>query len=324
MQRSVCNHVPLTRTFRLALIALFCGLSIDWTVSLCAASGFEGYIRAVGGRTGGAAGLLYTVGTNFLRVEMTDTNHPNAVDIFDLRSGQLTLVMPHNRSFMRFQPAAPGSAGLPPGIGPRTRPGRSPGGRAVRPPVPPVVGPTNLPGMPAMPAMPAPPEGLPAGIGPQAQPPAAPETASPPNLPAQPANAGMASPPAMPMVPPGGGLALQATGQRTNLLNCACERYEIKQRAETMEIWATDQLVPFQVYLPAQPPGFGPPLIEHQWSGLLTVRKLFPLRAVLKTDNGVERYRFEVQSITPGKLTEREALDFQPPEGYVEIQPSPF
>ncbi len=139
-----------------------------------------------------------------------------------------------------------------------------------------------------------------------------------------PGNAGMNSMPAMPMMPPGGGLELQATGEKTNLLGYTCNRYEIKQWGQTMEIWATDQLLPFQPYLSHEPPGIGLPSIERHWSELLAVRKLFPLRATLRFDNGPERYHFEVQSILPAKLTDKDAKLFQMPEGYVELQPRPF
>jgi hypothetical protein len=284
---------------------------------------FEGHIHAVEGRAG--VPLLYTVGTNYLRVEMTDTNFPNAIDVVDLKSGQITLIQPMNRTFVRFKPGAQntsglpsgfpaGPGGLPAGIGPRTEPG-NPTGPPAMPAPPPGIGPTNFPGMPAMPM---PPGGLPPGIGPQAQAPTA------PGAPAMPQSLGMGSMPAMPMLPPGGGLELKATGESTNLCGYTCERYEIKGRGETMEIWATDRLVPFQVYLPNQPPRFGPPMIEQQWSALLSAKKLFPLSAILRMGNGVERYRFEVQSITPGKLTKEEVRGFQPPEGYVEIPARPF
>jgi hypothetical protein len=57
---------------------------------------------------------------------------------------------------------------------------------------------------------------------------------------------------------------------------------------------------------------------------LLAAKKMFPLLATAKFDNGAERYRFEVQSILPQKLTDEDAKLFQPPAGYFEIQPLPF
>ena len=92
-----------------------------------------------------------------------------------------------------------------------------------------------------------------------------------------------------------------------------------------MEIWATDQLLPFQPYLEKQPHRFRPQMIEEQWGDLLKAKKLFPLLAVLKVGNGAERYRFEVQSVTPEKIKPgEEAQLFQPPPDYQEIQPLPF
>jgi len=119
-------------------------------------------------------------------------------------------------------------------------------------------------------------------------------------------------------------IELHDTGQKTNLLDFVCGQYEIKQRGETMEIWATDQLLPFQNYVRNQPHRFGPRMIEEQWAGLLTAKKLFPLLATLKFDNGAERFRFEVQSVTPQKLTDEDTKLFQPPTNYFEIQPLPF
>jgi hypothetical protein len=91
-----------------------------------------------------------------------------------------------------------------------------------------------------------------------------------------------------------------------------------------MEIWATDQLFPFQPYLQNQPHRFGPRMIEQQWPELVKAKKLFPLLATLKFDNGVERFRFEIQSVTPEKLTAGDKQLFQPPANYFEIQPLPF
>ena len=280
---------------------------MGWLATLAStAVAFEGRINAVMIQGNETNALLYTVGTTSLRVEMTATNSdksragwPNPVDILDRNSGTLTLLFPNNRSFVHLKPATdasvaatPGLPGvpMPPGIGPQSAPGASP--------------------MPAMPNMPA----LPPGIGPQTQ-----ATLGMPPMPSM---------PAMPMMPMMPGMMekmeLQATGQKTNLLGFACQQYVLKQRGETVEIWATDQLLPYQPYVQNQPHRFGPQRIEEQWPGMLTNRKLFPLLVSLRYDNGAERFRFEVQSVTPQKLTDEEAKLFQPPAGYLEIQPLPF
>jgi len=328
---------------------LVLGLTFLNALTAAGAPAFEGRISAVISRGSLPMALLYTVGTNCLRIEMTDTNSPNTVDLLDRNTGTMTLLFPQSHCFMRLKPAANASAappgfpampaGPPPGIGAQPQPGPAAGAPTMPSPppppappggLPPDIGPTNLPGapqMPSLPGMPNPPArpplpaGLPLGIGPQAQAPTAPGV---PALPNPPGNRGLASMPAMPMLPPGGGLTLQATGGTTNLLGYTCTRYEIKQWGQTMEIWATDQLLPFQGYLPTEPPRFGPPMIEEDWAGLLAARKLFPLLASLRMDNGVERYHFEVQSIQPARLMDKEAKAFQTPEDYVELQPRPF
>jgi hypothetical protein len=161
------------------------------------------------------------------------------------------------------------------------------------------MGPTNLPGAPNMPQMPPPPN-LPAGTGPGA-----------PTM-------------AMPVMPPMPmeQVELKAMNDTTNILGYSCAHYVIHQREETMEIWATDQLMPFQPWLRNQPHRFGPQMIEEQWSGLLKAKKLFPLLAILKFPNGVERLRFEVTTIQPEKV--RDNSLFQPPPDYQEIQSLPF
>ena len=116
----------------------------------------------------------------------------------------------------------------------------------------------------------------------------------------------------------------KATGDTTNLLGFACVRYELKQRGETLEVWATAQILPFQPYLRSQPSRFGARSMEEQWPGWLKDRKLFPLRVTLHYDNGVERYRFEVKSITAEKLSDLDGSLFQPPAGYREILQLPF
>ena len=132
--------------------------------------------------------------------------------------------------------------------------------------------------------------------------------------------------PAMPMMPmQREKVELTATGDQTNLLGYACARYELKQRGEVMEIWATDQLLPYQPWRQnQQPPRFGPQMLEEQWGELLAAKKLFPLLATLKRENGPERLRFEVKSVTPQKAQDQDGALFQPPADYHEVQPLPF
>jgi hypothetical protein len=286
---------------------------------------FEGRINAELTQGNQTSTLLYTAGTNFLRVEMTATNWPNPVDILDRNSGELTLLFPNNRCFVRLKLAVENSSTMPPdfpqmpgGVPPGVGPPSPPVGLPAMPnlPTPQGIGPKNLPGMPASPSMPAMPN-LPPGVGPQ----------SAPGAPAMPAVPGMSGGmPARPMMPPPmmQKMEIQDTGQKTNLLGFACEQYEIKQRGETMEIWATDRLFPFQPYVQNQPHRFGPRMIEQQWAELVKAKKLFPLLVTLKFENGMERFRFEVESVMPQKLTDEDAKLFQPPTNYFEIQPLPF
>ena len=234
------------------------------------ASAFEGRITAVTTQSGQTQTFLYTVGTHDLRIERTETNWPYARNLVNRESGALVLIFPHNRSFVRPPPPA-----------------------------------TNAPapGTPRISAMPLPPGGLPPGIGPQTRP----------------AN----SPAAMPMMHMERA-ELKATGEKTNLLGYLCTRYELKQRGEVMEIWATDQLLPYQAWQQNQPHRFGPRLIEEQWPELLKAKKLFPLLAILKFENGPERLRFEVKAITSEKVEDRDGQLFQPPPDYHEIEPLPF
>src|SRR3954465_14332464 len=91
--------------------AIFVGL-----VSVRAAVPFEGRIQATLTRGGETETLIYTVGTNFLRLELTDTNRPNPVDILDLNSGQLTLLFPNNRSFIHLKSITQDGSGAPRGF----------------------------------------------------------------------------------------------------------------------------------------------------------------------------------------------------------------
>jgi hypothetical protein len=132
--------------------------------------------------------------------------------------------------------------------------------------------------------------------------------------------------PAMPPMPPMPmeKLEFKATGETTNILGFTCIRYKLKQRGETMEVWATDKLLPFQPYVRNQSPRFGPRMIDEQWPKLLTERKLFPLLVSLHYDSGAERLRFEVKSVREEKIADPGDKLFQPPPDYHEIEPLPF
>jgi hypothetical protein len=269
---------------------------------------FVGRITATLAQGDQSLPLLFTVGTNAVRVEITDTSRPHPVNIRDRHSEALTLVFPHNRSFVRLAsatppPAQPGPAGLPSLPQPvSAAPGLPPGPPAP----PPVIGPTNLPGVPpvSLPTPPGAPAGLPPGIGPQ--PGAAP---------------GLAAMPMMPMMPPmmESPPELKATGQKTNLLGYLCEQFELSQHGRKLEIWATERLLPFPGYLRQQPPRFGPRMIEEQWAELLRARKLFPMRVSLDG-----RVLFAVSAVTPEPLKGDEPALFQPPADYHQLQPLPF
>jgi hypothetical protein len=283
--------------------------------SLRPAFAFEGRIQATLNRGGETEAWLYTVDPNFLRVELTDTNRPNPVDVLELKSGQLALVFPNNRSFIRLKsmgedraqalPGFPAVSGIPTGIGALAQ------SRSLPP-----ISPTNFAGSPAPSPLPQL-SNLPPGVGPQSAP-----GASGPG----PNSSGGAPAFSMPMMPRPlmEKVELTGTGAHTNLLGLACEKFQLKKRGEVMEIWATDALLPFQNYLRDQPHRFGPRMIEEQWGDLLKARKLFPLRAVLKFENGAERLRFEVKSVTPGRIEDKDGALFQPPPDYHELEPLPF
>lgn len=250
------------------------------------AFGFEGRITATLTRGGEAQNQAYIVGTNFLRIERLETNMPHACDIMNLQTGEITLLFPHNRSFVRFTPAPQNEA-------------------AGEFPVPP----SNVPDAGAFPQRQMPP-----GIGPQ--------PGGPAGIPNAPGAMPMMTP--MPMRPMEK-LELVQTNGTTNILGLTCSRYVLKDRAEVVEIWATEQLFPFHPYLGSQPHRRPSRMLEERWMGILAEKKLFPLRAVLRFENGPERLHFEVKSITPEKIKKEDESElFTPPAGYYEIDPLPF
>ena len=322
---------------------------------------FEGIIEAVLVRGDYRESCTYSVGSNMLRVARNETDHPYAVNLIERDTGRITLIFPHNLSFMRMEPPAMTSARpedfpgmptligeLPEGIGPQ----------ADSFDMPFTAMPSDLPGMPNMPAqmeagITIPPGGLPEGIGPQAGSCGIPHTAMPgiPNMPdatglsGMPSDmgAGMQAPGMMPepdgeragRVYEGRGqsarrrrsreLLFSETGETTNLLGYACTRCELRQHDRVMEIWATDQLVPFHPWLQDPPPRHpGPQVMEEHWGELLQARKLFPLRIEVRNEEGHSvPFEFKVLSITPRQFDPEEKR-FRPPPDYHELEPPPF
>lgn len=79
--------------------------ALSATLALCAttAFAFEGRITVAISSGGETQTLLYTVGTNNMRIECVDTNLPHARNIVGLDSGAVTILFPHNRSFVRLK-----------------------------------------------------------------------------------------------------------------------------------------------------------------------------------------------------------------------------
>jgi len=256
---------------------------------------FTGRIEASLIRGGETQMLIFTAGTNCLRIERAETDRPYACNLIDRTTGEVTLLYPQNRSFVRLSggggassPARPEMPTIPkilPEFGPQS----------VRPQMSPTpIVPTNLPSVVAPVTMPA----LPAMGGSIQTRPMMPLTSEP--------------------------LELTTAEDDTNLLGVACHHYELKQRGEIMEIWAAQTNLPFAQYLPNQPTRFGPRMIEEQWAGFVAAKRLFPFRAVLKFENGPERLRYEVRSITPQKPEEQSDDLFRPPADYHQIDSLPF
>ncbi len=287
----------------LIALGLVCG-----PAQLQPARGFEGRITAVLTRGGVTQTWVYTVRGVELRIERAETNWAHGVNLVRLDSEERTLVFPHNRSFVRLKAAEhrPLPSEATPGGSQPTLPSPPSGiGAIPRPPV----GPPPGAGSPFGGAPPAGVGPLPPGIGPRAGP------AGPgPDL----SLAGLLAM-APPMIET---LELRATGQKTNLLGLACERFELQQRDQVMEIWATDRLIAFEPYQAQQLPRFSPRLLEERWGELLREKKLFPLRAVLSWAGGGEWLRFEVRSVREEKI--RDDAIFAQPEGYHELHPLPF
>ena len=56
----------------------------------------------------------------------------------------------------------------------------------------------------------------------------------------------------------------------------------------------------------------------------LAAKKLFPVRAVLKFENGPERLRYELKTVTPQTPDAQPPELFLPPADYQPVDPLPF
>jgi hypothetical protein len=115
-----------------------CLILFSSLILLPSALAFEGRITAELTEGAQTNTLLYTVGTNQLRIAITSTNWPNPINIVERESGAVTLVFPHNRSFVRLKSGT--------GVSP-VSPGSPQAGQAGNP------SPPAMPPMPPMPVM---------------------------------------------------------------------------------------------------------------------------------------------------------------------------
>ena len=256
---------------------------------------FEGTVTATLTRGEAGSQLVFVRRANLVRIENT-TNKLEPINILDLGANRLTIIYPHNRTFVRVE-AVPKPEG---GIG------------------------TSHSSMPAGPAPTAPSfrrMAIPAaGTTPTVQTGAAPPATG----------AGMPGVPGLPPMPvmPGmsGPTELKSTDETKKVQESECKLYKASGRGETLEVWATNDstFFPFRMlerdFLRQR---FGPTMLEEQWPELLREKSLFPLEVTLKMDpGGQERLSFKVEKIERKKITDEKL--FQPPEGFIEVQAPRF
>jgi hypothetical protein len=320
-------------------------LVLSWAISLGAfltpgfagdkAPTFEGTVSATLTRAGiEPAHFVFTRKGNQLRIENT-TNKLEAINIIDLEAKKLTIIYPHNTTFVHVDLAKVSAQPGPPPVPPRfpspptvnaSHPpspgyGATGSGPAVTPPAhigPNISPPPGFPTPPPMPSVPQMPN--PAAAGPPMSMPQMPNNPGAPGM-------GMGMPP-MPMPTPGmvGPGELKKTDKTKKIQGFECALYTVSERGENFEIWATSDaaMFPFQLikrdFLGRR---FGPQMLEETWPELLSSKSLFPLEATLKMEpGGQERFSFKIDKVDKKKI-EDEKL-FEAPEKYIEIQAPQF
>jgi hypothetical protein len=314
---------------------------------VCAADkdkSFEGALTVTETRGGVAMQFLYSRKGDKLRIEHGDKSKPEAVNIVDLAAKKLTIVYPHNSTFVVVDltkiPAPSGAPNLPPGFPPLSNVVQLQAGAPTVPsfPPPPTPGPaiSPPPGFPTPPPIPS--------MPPMPQMPNNPMASGAAHMPMPPPQGFGA--PGMPPMPGTGGFGaapeLKKTDKTRKIQGFDCTLYTLSDHGETFEIWATPDaaLFPFRlVQSNYRSRHFGPVMLEERWIELLRNQSLFPLEATLRTDlsaapagpprggqqNSVpeadhsqERYSFKVDKIEKKKIDNPEEL-FSPPKDYYEI-----
>ena len=299
---------------------------------------FEGTLTATETRDGVAMQFLYSRKGDKLRIEPGDKSKPEAVNIVDLAAKRLTIVYPHNSTFVVVDltktPAPSGAPNLPPGFPPASKVGQLQAGAPTIPSFPPpstrgpaISPPPGFPTPPPMPSMPPMPQisnSAAAGLMPP------PQRFGPPGMPPMPGMGGFGAAP-----------ELKKTDKTRKIQGFDCTLYTLSDHGETFEIWAIPDaaLFPFRLARANyQNRHFGPVMLEQEWIELLRNQSLFPLEATLtdlpaapadppraghqngvpEANPGQERYSLKVDKIEKKKIDNPEEL-FSPPKNYYEI-----
>jgi hypothetical protein len=271
---------------------------------------FEGTATFTEKRGGVATQFLYLRKSDQLRIEKTDKSKPEPINIIDLASKKLTIVYPHNSSFVQVdltkEGEQAGAANLPTGFPvppPIPSAGTNPG---VAPSFSPPPGFPTTPPMPSMPPMPN---------NPAAGMPNNPMAGGIPSMP-------MMMPPMPVMGRLGPEAELKKSDKTKKIQGYECALYTISDRKEKMEIWAMPdaELFPFRLLqMNYHSRHFGPQLLEERWPGLLQKRSLFPLEVHLRMEgNEEERFSFQADKIEKKKIDDSQEF-FKPPENYIEV-----
>ena len=280
-----------------AIFAFAVFATAQWTLAAEKNGTFEGVMSATLTRAGTEAQqIVFTRKSNLLRIENT-TSKLEPVNIVDFAAKKLTIVYPHNTTFVRVDLAKKNPVGEAASF---------PGTTASSTPVP-----NMSPSMPTgrmlngagkMPELPAPGMGMP-----QMQ------------VPAIPVGPGAGI---LPMPGMFGPAELKKTDQTKQIQGFDCTLYTIAERGQNFEIWATNDapFFPFRLverdYLGRR---FGPQMIEESWAKLLRDQSLFALEATLKMEaEGHERLSFKIDKIEKKKIADDQL--FQPPDKYLEIE----